>query len=70
MPEDIDHILDSAETPEEENFEETLRPKKFTEYVGQKKAKEGLDAIVNAEAGLEPFICESTTCRSTSDLTA
>ncbi len=48
MNTDIDHILDSEETPEEEIFEETLRPKKFSEYVGQKKAKEGLKITIEA----------------------
>jgi Holliday junction DNA helicase RuvB len=48
MTEDIDHILDSEELPEEETFEESLRPKKFTEYVGQKKAKEGLKIMIEA----------------------
>ena len=48
IAEDIDHILDSEETPEEEIFEETLRPKKFSEYVGQKKTKEGLKIMIEA----------------------
>jgi Holliday junction DNA helicase RuvB len=48
MTEDIDHILDSEELPEEEIFEESLRPKKFSEYVGQKKAKEGLKIMIEA----------------------
>lgn len=48
MTEDINHILDSEELPEEETFEESLRPKKFTEYVGQKKAKEGLKIMIEA----------------------
>ncbi len=48
IEEEIDHILDSEETPEEEIFEETLRPKKFSEYVGQKKAKEGLKIMIEA----------------------
>ncbi len=48
MINDVDHILDSEETPEEEIFEETLRPKKFAEYIGQKKAKEGLKIMIEA----------------------
>ncbi|MEI6266351.1 MAG: Holliday junction branch migration DNA helicase RuvB [bacterium] len=48
MNNDIDHILDSEETPEEEIFEETLRPRKFADYVGQKKAKEGLKITIEA----------------------
>jgi Holliday junction DNA helicase RuvB len=45
---DKDHILDTEEFKEEELFEETLRPKKFTEYVGQKKAKESLKIAIEA----------------------
>jgi len=48
MKNDLDHILDSEETPEEEIFEETLRPKKFDEYIGQKKVKEGLTIMIEA----------------------
>jgi Holliday junction DNA helicase RuvB len=43
-----DHILDSQDNKEEELFEETLRPKKFNEYIGQKKAKESLKIAIEA----------------------
>lgn len=45
---DKDHILDSEEFKEEESFEETLRPRKFTEYVGQRKAKDSLKIAIEA----------------------
>lgn len=48
MTQDIDHILDSIELPEEEKFEETLRPRKFVEYIGQKKVKDGLNIMIQA----------------------
>ncbi len=48
MADDIDHILESIELPEEEKFEETLRPRKFDEYIGQKKVKEGLHIMIEA----------------------
>jgi Holliday junction DNA helicase RuvB len=48
MTEEIDHILDAVELPEEEKFEETLRPRKFTEYIGQKKVKDGLNIMIQA----------------------
>lgn len=48
MAEDIDHILESIELPEEEVFEETLRPRKFDEYIGQKKVKDGLHIMIQA----------------------
>lgn len=48
MTQDIDHILDSVELPEEEKFEETLRPRKFGEYIGQKKVKDGLHIMIQA----------------------
>ena len=48
MKNDLDHILDSEELPEEAKLEETLRPRKFDEYVGQKKAKEGLKIMIDA----------------------
>jgi len=45
---DKDHILDTAEFAEEVNFEESLRPAKFNEYIGQTKAKEGLKIAIGA----------------------
>lgn len=48
MTEEIDHILDAVELPEEEKFEETLRPRKFDEYIGQKKVKDGLHIMIQA----------------------
>lgn len=56
MTQDIDHILESIELPEEEKFEETLRPRKFDEYVGQKKTKESLNIMIQAaKSRLEPI---------------
>lgn len=48
MTEEIDHILDAVELPEEERFEETLRPRRFGEYIGQKKVKDGLGIMIEA----------------------
>lgn len=48
MKQDIDHILDADEFPEEGKFEESLRPKKFSEYIGQKKAKDSLKITIEA----------------------
>ncbi|MDD5693179.1 MAG: Holliday junction branch migration DNA helicase RuvB [Patescibacteria group bacterium] len=45
---DKDHILDSEEFVEEQKFEEALRPSKFSEYIGQEKAKEGLKIAIGA----------------------
>jgi Holliday junction DNA helicase RuvB len=45
---DKDHILDSEEFAEERKFEETLRPSRFSEYIGQNKAKEGLKIAIGA----------------------
>jgi len=53
---DKDHILDSEEFVEEQKFEEALRPSKFSEYIGQEKAKEGLKiAIGAAKSRKEPI---------------
>ncbi|MEI7690241.1 MAG: Holliday junction branch migration DNA helicase RuvB [bacterium] len=53
---DKDHILDSEEFVEEKKFEEALRPSKFSEYIGQEKAKEGLKiAIGAAKSRKEPI---------------
>ncbi len=53
---DKDHILDSEEFVEEQKFEEALRPSKFSEYIGQEKAKEGLlIAIGAARSRKEPI---------------
>jgi len=53
MTEEIDHILEAIELPEEEKFEETLRPRKFGEYVGQKKVKDGLNIMIQAAKSRE-----------------
>lgn len=45
---DIDHILDTEEQPSEASFEETLRPSRFSEYIGQQKVKEGLKIAIGA----------------------
>lgn len=42
------HIMDAEEFKGEENFEETLRPKKFSEYIGQKQVKENLSITIEA----------------------
>ncbi|RJO62033.1 Holliday junction branch migration DNA helicase RuvB [candidate division WS5 bacterium] len=45
---DKDHILDSEEFEGEEKFEETLRPKKFSEYIGQNQVKDNLKISIEA----------------------
>jgi len=45
---DKEHILDSEEFEGEEKFEETLRPKKFSEYIGQKQVKDNLKITIEA----------------------
>jgi len=45
---DKDHILDSEEFEGEEKFEETLRPKKFSEYIGQNQVKNNLKITIEA----------------------
>src|SRR3972149_1140389 len=45
---DKDHILDSEEFEGEEKFEETLRPRKFSEYIGQKQVKDNLKITIEA----------------------
>lgn len=42
------HIMDAEEFTGEEKFEETLRPKKFNEYIGQKQVKENLEITIEA----------------------
>lgn len=42
------HITDPEEFKGEENFEETLRPKKFSEYVGQEQIKDNLSIAISA----------------------
>lgn len=42
------HITDAEEFPGEENFEETLRPKKFSEYIGQEQLKDNLSIAISA----------------------
>ena len=43
-----DHILDSQEFEDEGKFEETLRPKKFQEYIGQNHVKNNLKISIEA----------------------
>jgi Holliday junction DNA helicase RuvB len=43
-----DHILDAEEFKGEEKFEETLRPKKFSEYIGQEQIKDNLAIAISA----------------------
>ena len=45
---DKDHILDSEEFEGEEKFEETLRPKRFSEYIGQNQVKDNLKITIEA----------------------
>jgi Holliday junction DNA helicase RuvB len=42
------HITDPEEFSGEETFEETLRPKKFSEYVGQEQIKDNLEIAITA----------------------
>lgn len=42
------HIMDAEEFTGEEDFEETLRPKKFSEYIGQENIKENLAIAIQA----------------------
>ena len=42
------HITDAEELKGEESFEETLRPKKFSEYVGQENIKDNLEIAISA----------------------
>lgn len=50
------HILDAEEFTGEEKFEETLRPKKFNEYIGQEQIKDNLSiAIAAAGKRQEPI---------------
>lgn len=42
------HIMDAEEFRGEEDFEETLRPKKFSEYVGQENIKDNLEITIEA----------------------
>lgn len=42
------HIMDAEEFKGEEFFEETLRPKKFSEYIGQKNLKDNLEITITA----------------------
>lgn len=42
------HIMDAEEFSGEDKFEETLRPKKFSEYVGQEQIKDNLSIAISA----------------------
>lgn len=42
------HIMDAEEFPGEENLEETLRPRKFSEYIGQNRVKDNLEITISA----------------------
>lgn len=44
------HITDPEEFSGEEKFEETLRPKRFSEYVGQEQIKDNLSIAISAAA--------------------
>lgn len=43
-----EHITDAIEFPGEDKFEETLRPKKFSEYIGQEQIKDNLSIAITA----------------------
>lgn len=47
---DKSHIMDAEEFSDEEKFEETLRPKKFSEYIGQEQIKDNLSIAISAAA--------------------
>lgn len=50
------HITDAEEFKSEEAFEESLRPKKFSEYVGQEQIKDNLEiAIAAAKKRKQPI---------------
>lgn len=50
------HIMDAEEFEDEDVFEETLRPSKFSEYIGQENIKENLKiAITAAKKRKEPI---------------
>lgn len=50
------HITDAEEFKDEEAFEESLRPKKFSEYVGQEQIKDNLEiAIAAAQKRSQPI---------------
>lgn len=42
------HIMDAEEFKNEEELEETLRPRKFSEYVGQENIKDNLEIAIGA----------------------
>lgn len=42
------HIMDAEEFKEEETFEETLRPRKFVDYIGQTQIKDSLGIAIEA----------------------
>jgi len=42
------HIMDAEELKSEGDFEETLRPKRFSEYIGQKNIKDNLEITIEA----------------------
>lgn len=42
------HIMDAEEFKDEVCFEETLRPKKFSEYIGQENIKDNLEISIRA----------------------
>ena len=44
----LERIIDSANIPEEKDFDRTLRPKSLEEFVGQEKIKEILDISIKA----------------------
>ena len=48
MIDNNDRLLDASEEPEDKDFEQTLRPKKLTDYIGQGKVKDNLEIFLEA----------------------
>lgn len=48
MIENQDRLISAKQKGEEQNFDSTLRPKKMTEFVGQKKIKDNLKVFITA----------------------
>lgn len=48
MIDNTDRLLDASEEPEDKDFEQTLRPQKLTDYIGQGKVKDNLEIFLEA----------------------
>jgi holliday junction DNA helicase RuvB len=51
MADDTPRIADPVELPEERDFDKSLRPKRFADFVGQTSVKEQLEIFVQAARG-------------------